>query len=106
MTETLERIVGPVNIASGTSSVFTGTSGHVYTVKNIRIVNTTADTVTVALGIGGVADADLILASTDLGPSESCEFDGVLVLAGTDTLQADASESGLTITMSGLDQGP
>lgn len=104
MTDTLSRIVGPVNVALGTSTVFTGTAAHIYTIKHIRVVNGTGGSITLKLGIGGVADANLILPATALGLGESCEFDGLLVLAGAETLQANASATGLTVTVAGLDQ--
>ncbi len=104
MTDILERLAGPANIANGTSTVFTGTGAHTYTIKNIRVVNNTAGSITLKLGIGGVTDALLILPATAIGAGESGEFDGVLVLAGTETLQANATATGLTITVSGMDQ--
>lgn len=104
MADTLSRLVGPANVASGTSTVFTGTAAHIYTIKHIRLVNNTASAVTIRLGIGGVADANLILPSVAIGAGEWAEFDGLLVLTGTETLQANASASGITITVAGLDQ--
>lgn len=104
MPDTLSRIVGPANIASGTSTVFTGTAAHTYTIKHIRIVNPTGASVTVKLGIGGVADANLILPATPIDAGGFAEFDGLIVMAGTETLQANASATGCTITVAGLDQ--
>jgi len=101
---TLSRIVGPVNIASGTSTIFTGTASHVYTIKSIRIVNNTAGAITVKLGIGGVTDALLLVPPASIDAGGWAEFDGLLVLTGTETLQANASATGTTITVSGLDQ--
>jgi len=104
MADTLSRIVGPVNLASGTSTVFTGTAAHTYTIRSIRIVNNTAAAVTVKLGIGGVTDALLILPPTSIDAGGWTEFDGVLVMSGTETLQANTTATGTTITVAGLDQ--
>lgn len=104
MTDTLSRIVGPANIASGTSTIFTGTSGHTYTIKTIVIVNDSTGSISIKLGIGGVADANLVLPNVTLGAGEQANFDGLLVMTGTETLQATTSASGLTITVAGLDQ--
>ena len=104
MADTLSRLAGPANIASGTSTVFTGTAAHIYTIRSILVVNDSASSVTLKLGINGVTDPDLILPSTAIGVGERLEFDGLVVLTGTNTLQADASATGLTITVSGLDQ--
>src|SRR6478752_1582630 len=104
MADTLSRIVGPVNIANGTSTVFTGTAAHTYTIRDILIVNNTAGPITVSLGIGGVANANLILPATPLGAGEQANFDGYLIMSGAETLQASATATGLTITVMGLDQ--
>lgn len=104
MADILKRLLGPVNIANGTSTLFTGTAAHTYTLKNITVVNNTGAAITLKLGIGGVADDDLILPAVVIGPGESGQFDGMLVLEGVETLQANASATGLTITVSGLDQ--
>jgi hypothetical protein len=103
-TNVLKRIVGPVNVANGTSTVFTGTVNHVYTIKNITIVNNTAGAITYKLGFGGVADANLVLPAVTLQAGEYTTFDGLLALTGVETLQANATATGGTITVSGLDQ--
>lgn len=104
MADILSRIVGPVNVASGTSTLFTGTAAHTYSIKSIRIVNNTAAAITIKLGIGGVADANLILPPEPIDAGGFAEWDGLLTMTGTETLQANASASGMTITVSGLDQ--
>lgn len=104
MPEILKRLLGPVNIANGTSTVFTGVAAHIYTIKNIALVNNTGGSITVKLGIGGVNNADLIMPTVTIAAGESGHFDGLLVMAGAETLQAVVSATGLTITISGLDQ--
>jgi hypothetical protein len=104
MTDTLSRILGPVAIPSGATTVFTGTIAHIYTVRNITIGNTSGSDIDLKLGINGLADADLFLPLTPVEAGGRAEFSGLLVLEGTDTLEADASGNGLTITISGLDQ--
>lgn len=104
MADILSRIAGPANIASGTSTIFTGTTAHTYTIKHMRIVNPTAAAVVIKLGIGGVADANLFLPAATIDAGGFAEFDGLLVLLGTETLQANASATGCTITVAGLDQ--
>lgn len=100
----LKKIVGPVNVASGTSTVFPGLANHIYTIKNITLVNNSAGAITYKLGIGGVADANLLLPAVTLQAGEYSTFDGLLVLTGVETLQANATATGGTITVSGLDQ--
>lgn len=105
MANTMSRIVGPVNVASGTSTIFTGTGGHTYSFRSIRIVNNSAGVLTVKLGIGGVTDALLILPVLSIQPGQFFVDSGLVILSGTETLQANASATGLTITVCGLDQG-
>ena len=104
MADTLSRIVGPVNLANGTSTAFTGTTSHVYTMRNIRIVNNTAASVTVKVGIGGVTDALLILPPVAIPAGGFLNHDCFVVMSGTETLQANTTATGTTITVSGLDQ--
>lgn len=104
MADVLSRILGPSNIGNGTSTLFTGTAAHVYTIRHIVVLNGTAGSITLKLGIGGVADANLVLPATAIGAGERLEFDGLQILTGTETLQANATDTGLTITVSGLDQ--
>lgn len=105
MADTLKRIVGPVNIGNGTSTLFTGTAAHVYTIRSMLIVNNSAGAITVKIGIGGVTDALLILEAVSIDAHGKAEFDGVLVLTGAETIQANTTATGLTFTASGLDQG-
>lgn len=105
MADVLSRIVGPAAIASGSSTIFTGTTAHVYSIKSIRVVNTdAANAKTLLLGIGGVAAANQILPTITIDAGGWAEWDGLITLTGTETLQATASATGLTITISGLDQ--
>lgn len=107
MTDVLQRLVGPTNT---TGTVFTGVTGHTYTIKYIRLVNGTTGTISVGIGIGGTGAASQILPPTALGASESAEFDGVLTVVGAtgatgaDTIQMTSGSSGATITISGMDQ--
>jgi hypothetical protein len=105
MSDILSRIVGPVAVASGTSTLFTGTAAHTYSIKSIRIVNTDASNAkTITLGIGGVAAGNQILPAITIDAGGWAEWDGLISMSGTETLQANASATGLTITVSGLDQ--
>lgn len=104
MPNVMSRIVGPANLASGTSTVFTGTTAHTYSLREIRILNNGATAITVKLGVGGVTDALLVLPATAIQPGQLLRESGLVVLSGTETLQANTSASGLTITVSALDQ--
>lgn len=104
----MKRIFGPANAASGTSTVFTGTAAHVYSIKHMEIVNPTAAAITIKMGISSdtaLADAELILPTVTIDAGGFAEFDGLEVLTGTEQLVAVTSATGLTITGHGLDQG-
>jgi hypothetical protein len=102
----LERIIGPMNIPNGTSTLFTGTALHVYTYKEMTIVNETGGIITVSLSINGAAASDLILPSVPIDAGGWAEFSGLLVTTGVDTIDATADATGLTFTASGLEQTP
>jgi hypothetical protein len=106
MPDILDRTVGPVDVPAGDSVLFTGTAGHVYTIKQISIVNGTAGDISIAIGIDGIADADLILPDVFLLAGEWCDFDGILIVSDTETINARASSDGLTFTANALDQSP
>src|SRR4051812_40956558 len=103
MAEVTSRLMGPANVASGTSTLFTGTTAHTYAIRGIRLVNNSSAAIPVKLGIGGVTDALLIIPAVAIQPGAAFHDDGLFVLSGTETLQANASASGLTATVSGLD---
>jgi hypothetical protein len=104
MPNILSRIFGPANLASGTSTPFTGTTGHTYTLRNIRVVNGSAAAILFKLGIGGVLDANLIIPQISIPAGGILNHDCFIVMAGTETLQANTGGTGLTLTVSGLDQ--
>lgn len=101
--QTLSRIYGPANIAAD-GAVFTGTAGHVYTIRHISLVNTTGAAITIALGVGGVAAANLFLPTATIDAGGLATFDGTMVISGTEAIHADISATGITITIAGLDQ--
>ncbi len=103
MAVSLSRLFGPANIASGTSTVFTGTAAHTYVLRNLLVVNETSAKVTLKVGIGGVADANLVQPTTSIPSKGRIDFPVFIVMSGTETLQAVTSATGLTITGSGLD---
>jgi len=109
MANTLSRIVGPANVASGTSTVFTGTTAHVYTFKHMTIVNPTAGAITIKMGIqaaaGTLDDDELFLPTATIDPGGIAEWSGTMILAGTEVIRAVTSDTGLTFTAHGLDQG-
>ena len=105
MPDTLSRLAGPMDIPSGSSTLFTGTASHVYTIKTMTIVNATGSSINCSIGINGTSNSHLILPYTSIDAGGRAEFSGLEVLTGTETLHATTSADGLTFTMAGLDQG-
>lgn len=104
MTYLASRLAGPANVASGSSTIFTGTGGHVYTVRSIIFANNSAAPITLKIGVNGITDADLVLAATAVQPGDTLVFDPMmLVLSGAETIQANASVGGGTLTVNGVD---
>lgn len=105
MANTLSRLAGPVAVASGTSTVLTVTTAHTFTIKKIRVVNTDlVNAKDIQLFVNGSAAGNAVMNKITVDPNSMIDDDPVLTLASTDTLQAITSATGLTITVSGLDQ--
>jgi hypothetical protein len=98
------RLAGPANIANGTSTIFTGTAAHTYLIRSILIVNNTSAKVTVKIGIGGVTDALLVSPPLAIPTKGWVEWKPLLVLSGAETIQANATATGTTVTISGVDK--
>lgn len=104
MADALSRIIGPTNLAGGSSTAFTGTDGHTYTIRSLRIVNNSSATITVKVGIGGVADSQLVVPDVAIPAKGVFRDGGLIILADTETVMAFTSASGLTLSAFGLDQ--
>jgi len=101
----LSRLFGPSALASGTSTMVTVTTGHIYTLRKIKIVNTdTSNAKTFQLFINGSLAANAITPVYTIDAGGMAESDEFVVLTGTDTLQITTSATGLTASVYGLDQ--
>jgi len=104
-TEILKRFQGPINVPSGTTTTwFVGSASNRYLIKNIRIVNNSAGAITIKIGIGGVTDPLLILPALTLAAGDTYNDDCFFCLEGAESIQTNASATGLTMTISGLNQ--
>jgi hypothetical protein len=103
-TDVLLRLAGPANVANGTATAMTVPASHRYTIKHMALVNNTAGAITYKIGIGGVTDALLISPAVTLQAGEYANWDGLVTLAAAETLQTNATATGGTLTVSGLDQ--
>lgn len=104
-TDMLKRLQGPAAAAAGTSTLITVPTGHLYTIKKIKIVNTdTLNTKTFQLFINGSAVGNAITPVLTVDAGGYAESDEFIVLAAADTLQITTSATGLTVSVAGLDQ--
>lgn len=104
-TDMLKRLAGPAAAAAGTSTLITVATGHLLTIKKIKIVNTDAvNTKTFQLFINGSAAGNAITPVLTVDAGGYAESDEFIVLAATDTLQITTSATGLTVSVYGLDQ--
>ena len=106
MADALSRLAGPAQAANGTSTWFTGTAAHTYTIRNITLINQGASAVTAKVGIGGVTDALLIMPPISIDASGGqVVIDSVFVISGTETIQGNVSAaSSITYSIHGIDQ--
>ena len=104
MADTLATLSGPAAVASGTSTLFTVPALHTYTIVTILILNRNASARTVKLGVDGVADGNLITPPVALAQNEQGVGSFKLSLAAGKTLQVNTDGTGVTVTVSGLDQ--
>jgi hypothetical protein len=104
MANLLGRLLGPVNLANGTATAATVPASHTWTLKHIRIVNNTAAAITVKVGIGGVTDAKLFVQAISIPAGETYVENLQITMIAAETLQANTTATGLTITVNGIDQ--
>lgn len=100
----LSRLAGPVNVPVGNSTVFAGSASHIYTIRNILIVNPSGGSASVTVGINGVGTANLIIPSTTIAQNGRLSTDDMIILSGTDTLQMSVTTNAVTVSVFGLDQ--
>jgi hypothetical protein len=102
--DVLDR-AGPTALSSGSNDLLTVAASHRYTLLHVKILNPTSSPIRVKVGIGGVADANLIEEEVSIPPGGSLNFGGKEVLKPTEVLKANCSATGCTATVSYLDQG-
>lgn len=86
-----------------TTTVYTSPAATQTIIKHIKAVNTTALAVTLTLYQSGSAATNLILPAASIPASGWAEFDGNILMAAGDTLQAKAgSATAITLSIYGL----
>jgi hypothetical protein len=98
----LRRLVGPQTASTGT--IGTVPVNHTWILRYIKFLNPTAAAITFKMGIGGTADANLIIQNIIVPAGEAYrEYMHVTVLAA-ETVQITVTGAGGTILINGIDQ--
>lgn len=109
MPDVPQRLYGPANAASGDSTLLTLKEGHKYLIDRVKIVNNSTGKIAVKVGIGGLADPNLIFPAVSI-PAKGMvdqKCDDVMDDDQTpDTLQFNATATGTTVTVFGRDNYP
>lgn len=99
----LLRILGPVTPATGGAILLTADADTRYTIRTLLICSVDADPVVMRIGINGTTDADLVHPEVTIDAGGKGEFEGVLQLADTETLEIDV-DGDVTVSAHGLIQ--
>lgn len=102
MTDAAKRLAGPVAVTTSTATYYPVPASTSVIVRSIHVANTTASPVTLTLGIGGTTAALSLWNGFSIPANGALDWSGFLALAATETIQALASATGLTLTMSGV----
>jgi hypothetical protein len=107
MAFTQKRLVGPAAMATSATALYTTPASTTTIVKQIMLCNTHTSTATATLHIAAAASvlpANMIFKAISLDPSETVILNLSLVLATTNIISGLASNTGVTITISGIEE--
>jgi hypothetical protein len=107
MAFTQKRLVGPAAMATSATALYTTPASTTTIVKQIMLCNTHTSTATATLHIAAaasVAASNMIFKAISLDPSETVILNLSLVLATTNIISGLASNTGVTITISGIEE--
>lgn len=107
MAFTQKRLVGPQAMTTSATNLYTAPASTTTIIKQIMLCNTHTATATATLHIataGSVAAANMIFKAISLDPSETVILNLSLVLATTNIISGLASNTGVTITINGVEE--
>ena len=107
MAFTQKRLAGPVAMATSAGNIYTTPASTSTIVKQIMLCNTDSATQTATLYVAdytAAAAAKTIFKAISLDPSETTILNLSLVLATTENISGFASNVGVTITISGIEE--
>jgi hypothetical protein len=104
MADVLKRLVGPLQLANATATVYTVPAATTTTIRSIHIVNTTGGSVSFYLSIGADAVGTRLYSAYTVGAGDVYDWTGSIVLNATEVLAAHASAAtSLTAVVSGVE---
>jgi hypothetical protein len=107
MAFTQKRLAGPVAMATSAGNIYTTPASTSTIVKQIMLCNTDSATQTATLYVAdytAAAAAKTIFKAISLDPSETTILNLSLVLATTEKISGFATNAGVTITVSGIEE--
>lgn len=104
MADVLKRLVGPLQLASSTATVYTVPASTTTTIRSIHIVNTTGGNVSFYLSIGNDAVGTRLYSAYNVSAGDVFDWSGSIVMSASEILQAHASAAtSLTAVLSGVE---
>jgi hypothetical protein len=104
MADVLKRLVGPLQLANATATVYTVPAATTTTIRSIHIANTTSGGISFYLSIGTDAVGTRLYSGYTIGAGDVYDWTGTIVLNATETLNAHASAAtSLTAVVSGVE---
>lgn len=105
MADTAKRLAGPSQLTTSAATLYTVPASTTCIVRHIHVANTTANVVTLTLGIGAAGTAaNQLFSAYPLNGNAVLDWTGFMVLNAADILSALAGTgSALTITVSGIE---
>ena len=91
-------------IGSTSTTLYTAKSDGKTAILDAQICNTTSAAKTVRLCIGSISTSTALLYDVSISPNSIIQIDGFQILNANEVLVASASDTGLTITISGLER--
>ena len=91
-------------IGNTSTTLYTAQPDGKTAILDTQICNTTTATKTVRLCIGSISTSTALLYDVSIAPNSIMQVEGFQILNANDVLVASASDTGLTITISGLER--
>jgi hypothetical protein len=91
-------------IGNSSTTLYTAKSDGKTAILDAQICNTTSAAKTVRLCIGSISTYTALLYDVSIAPNSIIQIDGFQILNANEILVASASDTGLTITISGLER--